>query len=156
MASLLHLLIGTGKLMKPTDRMVIQHTCQELVFQYAAFADRGDWQAVATLFTDDATFARPTAPNDIIVGRAAILKAFKSRPPTITQHLVSNVIVNVENETHASAQSILQLFIGKTNETDALASHAHPSPIIGRFDDKFQLVEDQWLFLERRGTLTMK
>ena len=50
-----------------------------LITHYAALNDAGDWDAVAALYTDDGRMTRPTAPNDFIVGRDAILAAFRSR-----------------------------------------------------------------------------
>ena len=142
--------------MNAVDQMLIEHTCQKLILRYAALTDAGQWSEIADMFTDDATFARPTAPDEIIVGRSAILQAFSARPPAVTQHVVSGIIVEVETPTTASARSILQLFIGKSEGDEPVAAHANAAPLIGTFHDKFVLVDDRWLFSQRHGMLTMK
>ena len=103
--------------MNAVDRMLIEHICQTNIFRYAMLTDQGQWDDLAAMFTEDAAFARPSAPDDIIKGRANILEAFTSRKPSITQHIVSNVIVRVESPTTATATSTLQMFMAKRTGT---------------------------------------
>ena len=142
--------------MNAVDQMLVEQRCQKLIFRYAMLTDQGDWDGLSAMFTEEASFARPTAPDDVIVGRDNILASFRSRKPTLTQHIVSNVLVSVESESKASASSVLQLFIGTPVTDNSVPSHANSNPIVGRFHDKFELVGDCWLFSERRGILTIK
>jgi uncharacterized protein (TIGR02246 family) len=64
----------------------------ELITRYAALNDTGDWDAVAALYTEDGRMNRPTAPDQFISGRSAILAAFRARPPQASRHIVANVL----------------------------------------------------------------
>ena len=84
---------------------------------------------------------RPTAPDAPTVGREAILAAFKARPPRVTRHVCSNVVIDVESEDAARGVSAMLLFTGAAE------------PLVGSFHDRFVLTADGWRFAERRGSL---
>jgi len=77
------------------------------------------------------------------VGREAILTAFKGRPPRVTRHICSNIVIDVESATAARGSSAMLLF-----------TSADGAPLIGGFEDRFVLTEQGWRFAERRGTLS--
>ena len=70
--------------LSPDTIRAIEHDCAKLVARYANRNDAADWVAVAALYAPDGRMARPTAPDDWIAGREAILAAFKVRPPRVT------------------------------------------------------------------------
>jgi len=161
--------------MERIDRMLIEHECQKLILRYAHLNDAGAWQELADTFTDDATFARPSAPDDIIRGRKDILASFAARDPGHSTHVVTNILVTAESPTMATARSTIQLFLatGPDKPVDepaddpgddpqdswanrVVASHARAAPLIGEFLDRLRLENDQWLFSERRGRVTIR
>lgn len=91
------------------------------------------------MFAPDGRLARPTAPDDWIVGQDAILAAFLARPGRTTRHLCSNVVVTVIGEASAVAESAMALFVSKETVK------------IGSFVDRFVLTDDGRRFTERRG-----
>jgi len=149
--------------MERIDRMLIEHECQKLILRYAHLNDAGAWQELADTFTDDATFARPSAPDEIIRGRKDILASFAARDPGHSTHVVTNILVTAESPTMATARSTIQLFLatGPDDPEDSranrvVASHAGAAPLIGEFLDRLRLENDQWLFSERRGRVTIR
>ena len=68
---------------------------------------------MAALYAEDGLMTRPTAPDAPIVGREALLAAFLGRPARTSQHVVGNIVVDVESETAASAYSVILLFTGQ-------------------------------------------
>jgi hypothetical protein len=84
--------------MKAKDRRAIEHDCARLIALYANLNDEARWTEVAALYAEDGVMVRPTAPDAPTVGRAAILEAFKARPPRVTRHVCSNVVIDVESE----------------------------------------------------------
>ena len=142
--------------MTPIDRMLIEHSCQKLILQYARLNDEGRWEDVAALYTDDATFARPSAPQELLVGKAAILESFKSRGHRITQHIVTGTLVDVVDHQTATAISTLQLFIGEETDGAPVPAHKLATPFLGEFHDRLTLTEEGWRFTQRRGALTIK
>lgn len=127
--------------MKAKDRRAIEHDCARLIALYANLNDEARWDEVAALYAEDGVMVRPTAPDAPTVGRAAILAAFKARPPRVTRHVCSNVVIDVESDDAARGVSAMLLFTGAAE------------PLVGSFHDRFVLTADGWRFAERRGSL---
>ena len=136
--------------MTPLDRMLAEHEISRLTTQFALLNDSGDWEAVAATFTEDASFVRP-AGGDPVVGRAAILASFASRPPRKSCHLITNIVVDVLSETEAASRCTLMLYAAPAGEANA----ASPA-LIGGFTDKLVRTSDGWRFAERVGFLDLK
>jgi ketosteroid isomerase-like protein len=113
---------------------------ERLIIDYAAHNDAGDWDAVAAFYIPEGRMSRPTAPDDFIEGRDAILAAFKSRPARTTRHICANIRVDVSGDT-ATATSQILLFTG------------HHAPKVGSYHDKLTRTADGWRFTERRGSM---
>ncbi|MDF2638489.1 MAG: hypothetical protein K0R64_1473 [Novosphingobium lindaniclasticum] len=128
--------------LSPEDVRAIEHDCARLIARYANRNDAADWVAVASLYAADGRMARPTAPDDWIVGREAILTAFQSRPARATRHICSNVEITVVDGDTALGESAMLLFTGEG------------SPKVGSFLDRFVRTGEGWRFAERRGLLT--
>ena len=99
--------------MEVGDRLAIIEACRALIYRYGYLNDERDYEALAELFTEDAVFCRPSAPDKPITGREAILAAFKTRPTdTVTFHLVTDVLVEVDSADRARARSRILLLSG--------------------------------------------
>jgi len=90
----------------------IEWDCTRLVHHYANLNDAAEWEAAANLFTEDGRLFRPTAPDQPIVGRDAILAAFLARSPRATRHVCANVVVQVLSADSAIGESAMLLFTG--------------------------------------------
>lgn len=129
--------------MTEDERRAIEWDCTRLINLYANLNDEARWDEAVSLYAEDGLMTRPTAPDDEIVGREALLAAFLARPTRTSQHVVANIVVNVESPSAARAKSVILLFLGK----DA-------PPLIGTYRDRFVLTQEGWRFAERRGALT--
>jgi len=125
----------------PTRRHAIEAECTRLINRYANLNDAADWSAVTALYAAEGVMTRPTAPDQPIVGHAAILAAFEARPPRTTRHFCTNIVIDVENETQARGESAMLLFTGAA------------TPLVGSFHDHFVLTTEGWRFAERRGSI---
>lgn len=134
-------------------RRAIEWDCTRLINLYALRNDAGDWDGVAALYAEDGLMTRPSAPDKPIVGREAILTAFKSRPARASRHVCSNIVVDVESETQASAFSVILLFQGQANAEGGLPVRDAKGPLVGWFKDRFVKTAEGWRFSERRGGL---
>lgn len=132
-----------------TEHDAIERACTRLIHQFACANDGARWEEVTNLFADDGLFARPSAPEQPLIGRDAILEAFRSRPARLTRHVVTNILVTVEGPGAASAHSLIQLY------TAAEDGRAKP-PLVGEFDDRIVLTPAGWRFRERRGRLVFQ
>jgi hypothetical protein len=124
------------------QRRQIEQDCARLIALYANLNDRARWQDLAALYAEDGRMARPTAPDEWIEGRDAILAAFQSRPARTTRHVCSNVVIDVINDASAAGESAMLLFTGDG------------APKVGSFHDRFVRTDAGWRFAERRGSLT--
>ncbi|HAF42260.1 MAG TPA: hypothetical protein DCG90_10925 [Sphingobium sp.] len=130
--------------MTEDQRRAIEQDCARLVARYANLNDAGRWTDVTALYAPDGRMARPTAPDDWVEGREAILAAFLARPARTTRHICSNIVVDVLDEDHAKGESAMLLFTGEA------------APKVGSFHDYFVRTDGGWLFAERRGSLTFQ
>lgn len=134
------------------DRLLAEQACTKLVNEYALASDRSDYEALAAMYTEDGTFARPTQPDPPTVGRDAIYAAFQKRPPSTGRHVMANVVINVLGPTEATGECYIVLYRGPAPEGGALPA-MNPVPLVGGFRDKFAKVDGKWLFKERIGSL---
>lgn len=133
--------------MMPIDIFLIERACERLIHRFAWANDAQDHDAVAAMFVEDGSFARPTAPDTPITGRDVIRAFFRDRPKRVTRHVMSNIVIDVEEAGRARARSYVTLYAGEGGK-DVLS---------GEFHDI--LVRDAaagWLFQQRRGSLAFK
>jgi hypothetical protein len=123
------------------ERRAIEADCARLIALYANLNDAARWEEVAALYAEQGVMTRPTAPDAPIVGRDAILAAFRSRPPRTTRHVCSNVVIEVDSADEARGTSAMLLFTGA------------PAPLVGSFHDRFVRTPEGWRFAARHGTL---
>lgn len=130
----------------------------ELITRYAVLNDAGDWTSVAALYTADGRMNRPTAPEQVIEGRDAILQSFLARPRRSTRHVIANVLVTLDDADHARATSQILLFVGQASQDGGplpiLA--AGTTPLIGTYEDRLLRTAEGWRFRERLGRLDFR
>jgi len=139
--------------MTDEERQRIEWACTRLINLYTLLNDANDWEGVAALYAPDGSMARPSAPDQPIKGRDAILAAFLSRPARAARHIVSNIVVDVASETEASAYSVLTLFQGLPNPDGGLPIRDPKGPLVGFYKDKLAKTSEGWRFAERIGGL---
>ncbi len=129
--------------MEPLDRLFAERAIERMILDYAAQNDAGEWAAVAALYAENSRMSRPTAPDDYIEGRAAILASFLARPARKSRHIVANIRVDVaEDGGSAAAESQIMLFLAKG-----------APPLVGSYHDRLTCTAEGWRFAERRGSL---
>ncbi len=136
--------------MTPLDRLLAEHDIARLVTRFALLNDQADWDAVAAMFTADGRFIRP-AGGEPVVGREAIRASFASRPPRVSRHLITNILVDIGSADEATSQCAMLLYTAPAGETSA----ASPA-LVGGFRDKLIRTADGWRFTERAGFLDLK
>jgi hypothetical protein len=139
------------------ERLAIERACERLIYEFAEAVDLRNDAHLANLFTEDATYARPTDPDTVTTGRDNIVKAFAARPGgRITRHLCSNVIITVESPTRAHGRSRVVLVAGPdTDPHPQFGYKADARQLVGEFVDEFVKTPDGWRFASRRGRVTL-
>jgi ketosteroid isomerase-like protein len=138
--------------MNPLERLLAEADITRVVTRYALLNDDCDFDAVAALFTQDGVLRRPSG-GEPIRGRAAILEAFRARPPRTSRHVISNVLVDLQSAGEAICRSTMLLYSAPPGELPAKA--LHPA-LLGGFEDRLVQQGAAWLFAERRGWLDLR
>ena len=128
--------------METLERLMDERAIERLIVDYVALNDANEWNKLASLYAEDGRMSRPTAPDDFIEGREAILEAFKARPPRASRHVVANIRVDLGSDGTATAQSQILLFLEQK-----------APPMVGSYEDRLVKTGEGWRFVERRGSL---
>ena len=140
------------------QRAHIERTCTRLVLDAADRTDRQDYPGLAELFHENGRLYRPTAPQQPLEGREAILAAYRQRPGSrVTRHFCSNIRVTVESAGYARVHCYVQVFAANT-EQPADGPFGLPLDgrvMIGEFDDVCVADNGEWRFAERRARFVM-
>lgn len=126
------------------DETQQRRAIERTVVTYCDAVDRGGIDAVAALFTTDAT--ADYGPRVTATGREAIARLFGGllKTATATSHRVTNVVVDLDGRAAARASSYVTAW-------HELVEPAGEQLIIhGRYLDRFRQVDGDWLIAERR------
>ena len=125
---------------------------KNLIYRYADLIDSGDLDAVAALFSHGRVLAAGADGQDNeVVGAEAVNAMYRSftriyedNGTPHTRHVTTNVMVDVDdNGQLASARSSAVVF-------QALDDFPLQPVIAVRYHDRFEKVDGQWRFVERR------
>jgi hypothetical protein len=138
------------------ERALIEWRCTKLVNQFALHNDANDFEALVSLFTEDGVFARPTIPDQPMIGRQVILEQFRKRPPRTIRHAMVNTVIDVKDASNATGVTYIALWSGPPREPgDNKPSKADGPMLFGAFEDAFVKVGEDWLFAKRQGSLAL-
>jgi ketosteroid isomerase-like protein len=140
--------------MDDNKRMLIEWACEKLVRKFAVYSDSNDFKALMGIFTGDAVYTRPMAPDTRISGRDAIHKAFLERPPLVIRHLTMNCLVDVVSA--GEARGISYVMFLASPDTEGERPVTAPNVHFGEYRDIFVLTEEGWKIKERYGSVTLK
>lgn len=134
--------------MNRDECIAIEAACARLSIRFAQCVDHGDASGVAAVFTEDGVFSR--AGHD--VKGAGEIAAFAGRRmgSRVTRHVCTNIIVDVQSQTAASATTYFTLFEGeRKDDTEPLPLQL---PItVGEYLDQFALTDAGWRIAARKA-----
>ena len=136
--------------------IAIERACERLVLDAVDFVDRQDYAAFAALFVADGAMVRPS--GDQLVGPAAILKAYTSRPGgRITRHICTNIRITVESQDLARGLTYAVVYGANAcdQEDGAFGVQAEARHLVGEFEDEFVRTNDGWRLQLRRARFVM-
>lgn len=120
---------------------------ENLIYRYAEAIDAGDFEGVASLFRHAVILApqhdgRTEGYDAVLAMYEGSTRRYEDGTPK-TKHLTSNVIIDMDGDTSASARSYFTVI----QATEKLPLQ----PIIsGRYHDRFECVDGRWRFCERQ------
>jgi hypothetical protein len=137
------------------QRAAIQWECQQHLNKVTNLTDQRAWEQLAMCYTEDAVLARPSDPNNPIVGRDAILASFKARPPRTTAHLLGNSTFEISEPTQVKVISRVWLASGPKGETEVTVT-SDSQLLIGTFVDQLVFFDGEWFTQRRDGSIELK
>ena len=126
-------------------RLHIQQTCLDLVWRFHLYLDRLDVPGVMGLLADDAVWDQKRI--GLLKGKAEIEKYVRSKKPSNSMHLISNVVIDVIDEDHAEGSMYFAYFLGE-GAPDTLSPMNGPNSV-GFYKDKFVRTKAGWKFAYR-------
>jgi hypothetical protein len=130
--------------------LVARESVRDLIARYNANGDAGRIDDVLACFAPDAVLDVMGTPY---TGQAEIRGMFEqaitdmaagstAATPSVVQHHTSTVQIDVVDEQHARARSYFQVLMGGGLDH------------WGRYVDEFGVVDDRWVFTQRRVTVS--
>jgi hypothetical protein len=141
--------------MDAMQQLLIEHACARLMNEFAILNDQGRFGDLADLFTDNAVYARPIAPDALIEGKSNIRATFESRPKErVGRHIISNIIVDVQSPQRASGTCYALLYSGNADKpAEKFGLQAIAPQLVGEYNDEFVLTPEGWKFQLRKGRI---
>jgi hypothetical protein len=134
-------------------RLLIEEECRKLVLRFAKYNDDWDHEALAALFVEDSTFARPLDPDLPYYGRDRIHAIFRDRKPRLTRHVMTNILIDVVSADEARGSSYVTML--SSPDPDRKWPLPGEGIFVGTFDDVFVRTEDGWKFKSRGGNVAL-
>jgi hypothetical protein len=92
--------------------------CSQTVLRLFGAMDALRYADVAAAFTDDGVWHRA---GKVLAGRAAIVAAMNERPPDRrVRHVITNIIIDVHDETRASGSCYVTAYAGPLSDEPAV------------------------------------
>lgn len=139
--------------MTEADIAGIERACARLVLEFAKYNDDLDHQALADLFVEDCTFARPLDPEHPYYGKDKVHAIFRDRKARLTRHVMTNILITVESPTQARGNSYVTMV--SAPDPEAKWPREGEGIFIGAFDDVFVKTDAGWKFKSRTGNVAL-
>lgn len=136
------------------EQLNIERACEKLSIDYARHVDFAEYDSVADLFTVDALLDAGTP----LEGRESIRKAmFKRSPKLRSRHILTNISIEVIDDSLAKGISYLSLYrhIGEESLTKDVIELDGPAAI-GHYIDEFHRVTGVWQIHSRVLSMTFQ
>jgi hypothetical protein len=140
-------------MMDEVKLLLIEAACTRLSLLASRYMDIGQFDDFAAQFTEDGEFVRPsTYPSSPLIGRTEIARVLQERFGGFTsRHICSNLIVDVLNESKATAtSSFLHLSDNGDGSTPPISLKSSFRSMGEYFDEYFNTAQG-WRIKRRVG-----
>jgi ketosteroid isomerase-like protein len=129
--------------MDKQKRQAIQLECRDLVWELAQATDHGQYDEAIKYYAPDAVWMRA---GKAMKGQAEILRALKDRLPShVARHVVSNIKIDVKDDSHAEGVTYYIAFTGDSGQTPPKLPIMESRPFsMGEWHDRYVLTKEGW------------
>jgi hypothetical protein len=137
----------TDELNDMLEIMMVERSCERLVYRYAWLVDSGEAVGIADLFTVDGVWA--AGDGEPMRNRDGIRAGFAARQAVVrrqSRHVMTNVLIDVHNATDASGRAYLVNY--RHDSESGVAERPAPSDApkyVGEYELTFRCVDGEWL-----------
>lgn len=135
--------------MDDVEQLLAIRDCERLTYQYCRYADLGEAERLAEVFTEEGLFK---TPGMTLRGRAEISRTFAQRAALKqlqTLHLCTNIDVQVLDDSTARGWVYLCLF-RRWRTTEAIDPVPVTAPsLVAVYEDEYSRVKADWLIASR-------
>ncbi|QQO23717.1 nuclear transport factor 2 family protein [Bradyrhizobium diazoefficiens] len=133
--------------MNDLERLLIEHKCTRLIYDYANFVDFDEPVKAADLFTDDGSLVLKNR-GKTLSGRKEFETLYQNQQAgqrsgkLLQRHVVSQVMIDIKDADHASSQSRITLYRAEWDLKQGPCPQVHP--VIFVWEDEFVRTSEGW------------
>ena len=136
--------------------METELACMRLLNQFTTLNDAGRYEELVELFAEDGQFARPTAPDSFVTGRAAILESFESRrSDRVSRHLLTNILISQTGDNTACGTAYARLVTALPGNRADMGLKANPVELVGDYRVDFRRTAEGWKIARLTGEIIL-
>lgn len=139
--------------MNVNDRQTIEWELTRLVNSFSHCIDKGRYNELTQLFTEDGEFDRV---GQVLRGRAAIMEAMNNRHSFLTRHTITNLLFTRVDADEAEATMYVANFVGQPQTGELPVTYALPQPALLEFDDIYRRTREGWRIAKRVARVIIK
>lgn len=132
--------------MTPDERRAIEHDVEKTALRFFLYLDSYRYDDLAGLFVPDGVWHRQ---GKELRGAKMLLDAMHARPPgTVTQHVATNILVDVLDADHAEATIYLTVYAHAGDASTTTPVPMSPPGQVGIYREKLARTADGWRIAE--------
>lgn len=132
--------------MNSLERLVIEHECARVIYDYALFVDFVDPMKGAGLFTDDGTLVLKNRSQTLDRKEIDVMcqgqKDSQRAGRLVQRHFLTNMMVDVKDADHAGSR--VQVMLYRADWDSAKGSAPMVAPVLFRWEDELVRTPEGW------------
>jgi hypothetical protein len=134
--------------MDDLQKSQIEQSCARLATQYCHFVDHGQAAQVADLFSEDGVWSTAQGATEGREAIRAIFQGRQNRAGRLSRHVCCNLLVEVQDDSHASGVNYLTLYRHDGEAGPGAAPLTGPA-MVGEYRDAYVRTAEGWRFAHR-------
>jgi hypothetical protein len=126
----------------PEERREVEREAERMIYRFFQYLDTRQYEKLADLMAPDGVWNRM---GKALKGREMLMAAMRARPKGFTtQHLVTNLIVEIIDDAHAEADYTMTAYAHQLAEGKAPPAPSEAPFVIGTYKQRFVRLKQGW------------